>query len=95
MTEETNVADEAKDGSTERRGYSKRRQGVVVSAKMDKTVIVRVERRVKHPKYKKFIRVRKRYAAHDTIGVAEGDIVLIQESRPLSKTKRWRVLQKL
>lgn len=75
--------------------HSKQRRGIVVSAKMNKTVIVRVDRRIKHPKYKKYVTVRKRYAAHDIIGVSEGDKVLIQESRPISKTIRWRVLRKL
>ena len=68
-------------------------QGVVVSDKMDKTVVVRVERRVKHPIYKKFIRRSKRYAAHDEDNAHKvGDVVRIQESRPISKRKRWIVL---
>ncbi len=75
--------------------HRKERRGVVVSAKMAKTVIVRVERRVKHRKYKKFIRVWKRYAAHDEVGCKEGDLVLIQETRPMSKTKRWKILRQL
>lgn len=73
----------------------KERRGVVVSAKSAKTVIVRVERRIKHRKYKKYITLRKRYAAHDTIGCQEGDLVLIHETAPVSKTKRWRVSKKL
>ena len=75
--------------------HVKQRRGQVVSAKMDKTVIVAVERRIRHRKYKKYITVQKRYAAHDEIGVAEGDYVLIRETRPLSKTKRWRVSKRL
>ena len=74
------------------RGYRKVREGLVVSDKMDKTVIVQVEDRVKHPKYGKIIRRTKRYIAHDgenTCGV--GDRVLLMETRPLSTTKRWRV----
>lgn len=68
-------------------------QGTVVSDKGDKTVIVRVERRIMHPLYKKYIRRSKRYAAHDeSNGVKAGDIVRIQECRPLSKTKRWEVI---
>jgi small subunit ribosomal protein S17 len=74
---------------------TKERRGVVVSAKMNKTVIVAVERRIRHRKYKKYVMVRKRYAAHDSIGVQEGDVVLIRETRPMSKTKRWRVARKL
>jgi small subunit ribosomal protein S17 len=68
-------------------------QGVVVSDKMDKTVVVEVERRVQHPIYKKFIRRSKRYHAHDeSNAVKTGQTVRIIESRPLSKTKRWVVL---
>jgi small subunit ribosomal protein S17 len=68
-------------------------QGVVVSDKMDKTVVVEVERRVQHPIYKKFIRRSKRYHAHDeSNAVKAGQTVRIIESRPLSKTKRWVVL---
>jgi len=68
-------------------------QGVVVSDKGDKTVIVKVERRFMHPLYKKYIRRSKRYAAHDeTNAVAVGTQVRIEECRPISKTKRWVVL---
>lgn len=68
-------------------------QGTVVSDKGDKTVIVKVERRVMHPLYKKYIRRSKRYAAHDADNqVKIGDIVRIQECRPISKTKTWEVL---
>lgn len=69
-------------------------QGVVVSDKMDKTVVVRVERRVQHPIYKKFIRLSKKYVAHDELNeVKAGDIVRIRECRPLSRSKRWEVLR--
>ena len=68
-------------------------RGVVVSDKMDKTVVVKVERKIKHPLYKKFIRRTKKYAAHDEANTAKiGDIVRIRESRPLSKRKHWEVL---
>jgi small subunit ribosomal protein S17 len=68
-------------------------QGVVVSDKMDKTVVVKVERRVMHPIYKKFIRRSKKYAAHDELNQFKvGDIVRIRECAPLSKTKTWEVL---
>jgi small subunit ribosomal protein S17 len=68
-------------------------QGVVVSDKMDKTVVVRVERRVMHPIYKKFIRRSKKYHAHDENNVCKtGDTVRIRECRPLSKTKNWEVV---
>jgi small subunit ribosomal protein S17 len=68
-------------------------QGVVVSDKMDKTVTVQVERRFKHTLYKKFIRRSKKYAAHDeTNAVKVGDVVKIQECRPMSKRKKWEVV---
>jgi small subunit ribosomal protein S17 len=68
-------------------------QGVVVSDKMDKTVVVRVERRVMDPIYKKFIRRSKKYAAHDEPNACKvGDVVKIRECRPISKRKRWEVV---
>ncbi len=68
-------------------------QGVVISSKNDKTVTVKVERRFKHPIYKKFIKVSKKYAAHDPDNkFQEGDKVNIIESRPISKTKTWVVI---
>lgn len=68
-------------------------QGVVVSDKMDKTVVVKVERRVMHPIYKKFIRRSKKYAAHDELNQFKvGDVVRIRECMPFSKTKTWEVL---
>jgi small subunit ribosomal protein S17 len=76
----------------EQRGARKVRDGVVVSDKMDKTVVVLVERRVKHPKYHKTVTKSKRYKAHDEANDARvGDRVRIIETRPLSKTKRFRV----
>ena len=71
-------------------------QGKVVSDKMDKTVVVEVERRVLHPKYKKFVRKRARYHAHDENNdCSMNETVMIQESRPLSKRKRWVVINRL
>ncbi|HKI64625.1 MAG TPA: 30S ribosomal protein S17 [Burkholderiales bacterium] len=68
-------------------------QGVVVSDKADKTVIVLVERRVMHPIYKKFIKRSKKYRAHDEGNAYKtGDIVRIEECRPISKTKSWQVV---
>ena len=68
-------------------------QGVVVSDKMDKTVTVKVERRIMHPLYKKFIRRSKKYAAHDENNACKiGDPVSIRECRPISKRKKWEVL---
>ncbi len=74
--------------------HGKKRQviGTVVSNRMDKTIVVLVERLVKHRLYHKYIRKRSRYAAHDQTNSCQvGDRVIIAESRPLSKTKRWRV----
>jgi len=66
--------------------------GTVVSDKMNKTVVVLVERLVKHNLYKKYVRKRSRFAAHDENNASRvGDKVLITQSRPLSKTKKWRV----
>lgn len=72
----------------------KRFIGVVVSDKMDKTVTVRVDRTVKHPKFGKYIRRSKKFYAHDENNECRvGDVVEIEESRPLSKLKRWVVLR--
>ena len=74
------------------RGLRKVRDGVVVSDKMQKTIVVQVERTVQHPKYRKFLRVRKRYKAHDENNESKtGDRVRIEEARPLSRDKRWRL----
>jgi len=74
------------------RGVRKTRIGTVVSDKMDKTVVVEVKRLVAHPLYKKIIRRRKRFKAHDPQNACQvGDKVLIEETRPLSRDKRWRV----
>ena len=68
-------------------------QGFVVSDKMDKTVTVKVERRIMHPLYKKFIRRSKKYAAHDEANACKvGDTVIIRECKPISKRKKWEVL---
>jgi small subunit ribosomal protein S17 len=76
------------------RGYRKVREGLVTSDKMDKTVVVEVEDRVKHPKYGKVIRRTKKYKAHDEANACGvGDRVLLAETRPSSATKRWRVAE--
>lgn len=73
----------------------KRLKGIVVSDKMDKTVVVEVERIKEHPKYKRRYRVHKRYKAHDEENRYQvGDKVIIEECRPLSREKRWRVIGK-
>ena len=71
------------------------KQGIVVSDKMDKTIVVKVERQFKHPLYKKIVRKHKKFKVHDENNECKiGDIVQIQESRPLSRDKRW-VLKKI
>jgi small subunit ribosomal protein S17 len=78
------------------RGLRKTQIGLVVSDKMQKTVVVEVTRRGRHPLYKKIVRQSRRFKAHDEQGEAHvGDKVLIAETRPLSKDKRWRVVQVL
>ena len=81
--------------SSEDRTVRKRtRRAVVRSTKMKDTVVVEVTRRFRHPKYKKFLKRRYRYSAHDAGNTCNvGDIVTIEETRPLSKTKRWRVAE--
>ena len=75
------------------RNLRKTRTGIVVSDKMDKSVVVRVERRVMHPVYKKYIKRSKNYTAHDEKNLCKvGDNVQIMESRPISKTKSWVVV---
>lgn len=75
-----------------KRGMKRQLTGTIVSNSMDKTVVVLVERLVKHPLYHKFIRRRAKFAAHDEANACQvGDKVMITESRPLSKTKRWRI----
>lgn len=69
--------------------------GIVVSDKMEKTVVVKVEKLKRHPIYKRTFRVQKKYHAHDELGCKVGDKVLIEECRPISKTKRWKVIKKL
>ncbi len=90
------TAPAAASGATADRGFRKVREGLVVSEKMAKTVVVAVEDRVQHPLYGKTIRRTKKVKAHDensTSGV--GDRVLLMETRPLSATKRWRVVEVL
>jgi len=87
---EGNVTEEA----TQARGRRKVREGLVVSDKMQKTVVVEVEDRVKHPLYGKVLRRTNKLKAHDEQNACGiGDRVLLMETRPLSATKRWRVVQ--
>ena len=75
-------------------GHRKERVGVVVSAKMAKTIVVEVERRVPHPVFKKIVRKTSKFYAHDEEGKAKvGNTVRIEETRPMSKLKRWRLVE--
>jgi small subunit ribosomal protein S17 len=88
-----NMAD--KSGRTDR-GRRAEKIGIVTSDKMMKTVVVRVDRLVKHPVYKRYVRKRSKFMAHNEIeGVSAGDQVRIVETRPLSARKRWRVVEVL
>ncbi len=79
---------------SEKKANRKQFVGIVVSDKMDKTVVVMVERLTQHPLYKKYIKRRKKFMAHDEENACRiGDKVLIEETRPLSRHKRWRVRQ--
>jgi small subunit ribosomal protein S17 len=90
MSEQAKTEAEAEAAGLERR--RRRMVGNVVSDKMDKTIVVQVTRRFRHPKYKKYVNERVRYKAHDEENTARmGDRVSIIESRPLSKDKRWRL----
>lgn len=76
------------------RNLRKERIGLVTSDKMEKTITVSIERKVKHPIYGKFVKTTKRFKAHDEKNDAKaGDTVKISETRPLSKTKRWRLVE--
>ena len=82
-------------GSEAPRRASRRAEkiGVVASDKMEKTVVVRVDRLVRHPKYRRYVRRTSKFMAHDEQGAAVGDKVRIVETRPLSARKRWRVVE--
>ena len=78
------------------RNLRKERIGVVTSNKMDKSIVITVERKVKHPKYGKFLKTSRKFHAHDEKQDANiGDTVRIMETRPLSKTKNWRLIEVL
>ena len=76
------------------RGFRKQREGVVVSNKMTKSIVVAVESKLKHPKYGKFLKKTSRFMAHDEKDECQiGDVVKIMETRPLSKDKCWRLVE--
>jgi len=84
------------DPAAQSRGQRAEKIGIVTSDKMMKTVVVRVDRLVKHPVYKRYVRKRSKFMAHNEIeGVSTGDQVRIVETRPLSARKRWRVVEVL
>ena len=88
------MANEENNSAASTRGYRKTRRGYVTSDKMDKTIVVEVEDRVKHALYGKIIRRTSKVKAHDEQNSAGiGDLVLINETRPLSATKRWRLVE--
>jgi small subunit ribosomal protein S17 len=88
------MAETKKAETDEVRGYRKSRRGVVVSDKMNKTIVVLLEDRVKHPLYGKVVTQSKKVKAHDETNQAGiGDLVLISETRPLAATKNWRLVE--
>ena len=88
------MAENKKAETAEVRGYRKSRRGVVVSDKMNKTIVVLLEDRVKHPLYGKVVTQSKKVKAHDETNQAGiGDLVLISETRPLAATKNWRLVE--
>ena len=94
MSEATATTEAAPVAAEAKRGVKKTLQGVVVSDKSSKTIVVQVTRRVRHPVYGKEIKISKKYHAHDEKSEAKmGDTVRIIESRPISRLKRWRLIQ--
>jgi small subunit ribosomal protein S17 len=91
-----NVDSQAGDASgaeAGKRGSRSQKVGIVASDKMEKTVVVRVDRLIKHPKYRRYVRRTSKFMAHDETGATIGDKVRIVETRPLSARKRWRVVE--
>ena len=88
------AAEETVTSATDQRGRGREEVGVVMSDKMDKTIVVAVERASSHPLYKKVVRVRRKFVAHDEKNDCRaGDRVRIVECRPMSRRKRWRVVE--
>ena len=93
MAEENNeVATESKVANGAKRAHRSQKVGAVVSDKMQKTVVVRVDRLVRHTKYR-YVRRTSKFMAHDELGATVGDKVRIVETRPMSARKRWRVIE--
>ena len=98
--DETNVPAAASDSpaagngaASVKRAHRAQKVGAVVSDKMQKTVVVRVDRLVKHTKYRRYVRRTSKFMAHDELGATVGDKVRIVETRPMSAKKRWRVIE--
>ena len=87
------MADETAQTAGARADVASFGKGIVVSNKMEKTVVVKIERRVQHPLYGKVVIRSNKFKAHDIVGCDEGDRVEIMETRPISRDKRWRVTQ--
>ncbi|HKP70469.1 MAG TPA: 30S ribosomal protein S17 [Pyrinomonadaceae bacterium] len=90
---ETAAGSDDGEATAKKKGKRAEKVGVVASDKMTKTVVVRVDRLVKHPIYRKYVRKRKKFMAHDEMGAKVGDKVKIVETRPMSAKKRWRVVE--
>lgn len=84
---------EGKENKTSQRAHRAEKVGVVASDKMQKSVVVRVDRLVRHTKYRRYVRRTSKFMAHDELGATVGDKVRIVETRPLSARKRWRVVE--
>ena len=89
----TTPANDAKAAKATSRAHRSQKVGTVSSDKMQNTVVVRVDRLVRHPKYRRYVRRTSKFMAHDETGATVGDKVRIVETRPLSARKRWRVLE--
>lgn len=92
-TPDATVKATASKNAAARRGNRAQKVGTVASDKMEKTIVVRVDRLVKHMKYRRYVRRTSKFMAHDEMGAAVGDRVRIVETRPLSARKRWRVVE--
>jgi small subunit ribosomal protein S17 len=87
------MSEQGTTSPTKPRGHRHEMVGIVTSDKMQKTVVVTVERLVRHPKYERVVKRRSKFMAHDELGARVGDKVRIMETRPLSARKRWRVVE--
>ncbi|HSE33063.1 MAG TPA: 30S ribosomal protein S17 [Pyrinomonadaceae bacterium] len=90
---EQNISAPANAPAVTSRAHRSQKVGTVSSDKMQKTVVVQVDRLVRHPKYRRYVRRTSRFMAHDEMGATVGDKVRIVETRPLSARKRWRVVE--